>query len=82
MGMTGKRFDAIVVGAGAGGAAAAWRLCEQGLTVLLLEAGPRFDPARDYKLNQPDWERFQFPRAAGQPWRLHHRPTRPPRPGY
>lgn len=65
MGMTGKRFDAIVVGAGAGGAAAAWRLCEQGLTVLLLEAGPRFDPARDYKLNQPDWERFQFPEPPG-----------------
>jgi choline dehydrogenase-like flavoprotein len=63
--MTGQRFDAVVVGAGAGGAAAAWRLCEQGLTVLLLEAGPRFDPARDYKLNQPDWERHQFPEPPG-----------------
>ncbi len=63
--MTDKRFDAIIVGAGAGGAAAAWRLCEQGLAVLLLEAGPRFDPARDYKLNQPDWERHQFPEPRG-----------------
>lgn len=63
--MTGQRFDAVVVGAGAGGAAAAWRLCEQGLTVLLLEAGPRFDPARDYKLNQPDWERHLFPEPPG-----------------
>lgn len=63
--MTGKRFDAVVVGAGAGGAAAAWRLCQQGLTVLLLEAGPRFDPARDYKLSQPDWERHQFPEPPG-----------------
>ena len=63
--MTGQRFDAVVVGAGAGGAAAAWRLCEQGLAVLLLEAGPRFDPARDYKLNQPDWERHLFPEPPG-----------------
>lgn len=56
-----SNFDAVIVGSGAGGAAAAWRLCEQGLRVLLLEAGPRFKPARDYKLNQPDWERHLFP---------------------
>ena len=54
-------FDAVVVGAGAGGAAAAWRLCEQGLQVLLLDAGPRFQPLRDYPLNQPTWERALFP---------------------
>jgi len=59
------RFDAVVVGAGAGGAAAAWRLCDQGLNVLLLEAGPRFEPARDYKLHQPDWERQVFPERPG-----------------
>lgn len=63
--MSGKRFDAVVVGAGAGGAAAAWRLCEHGLRVLLLEAGPHFDPTRDYKLNQADWERHQFPEPTG-----------------
>lgn len=56
-----SHFDAVIIGAGAGGAAAAWRLCEQGLRVLLLEAGPRFKPARDYKLHQPDWERYLFP---------------------
>lgn len=60
-----RRFDAVVVGAGAGGAAAAWRLCEKGLRVLLLEAGPRFDPARDYPLSQPDWERHLFPAPPG-----------------
>ncbi|MBI5861117.1 MAG: GMC family oxidoreductase [Rhodocyclales bacterium] len=60
-----KRFDAVVVGSGAGGAAAAWRLCEKGLHVLLLEAGPRFDPTRDYTLSQPDWERHRFPEPPG-----------------
>jgi choline dehydrogenase-like flavoprotein len=59
------RFDAVVAGAGAGGAAAAWRLCDLGLNVLLLEAGPRFDPARDYKLHRPDWERQNFPELPG-----------------
>jgi len=64
MGMK-TRYDAVVVGSGAGGAAAAWRLCEQGLHVLMLEAGPRFDPASDYKLHQPDWERYLFPNPPG-----------------
>lgn len=58
-------FDAVVVGSGAGGAAAAWRLCEAGLRVLLLEAGPRFEPHRDYRLNQPDWEKYLFPERPG-----------------
>jgi len=53
--------DVIVVGAG--GAAVAWRLVEQGLNVLMLEAGERFNPSRDYKLHQADWERHQFPQT-------------------
>ena len=57
--------DVVVIGSGAGGAAAAWRLCEKGLNVLLLEAGPAFNPARDYKLNQNDWERHLFPEPPG-----------------
>ncbi len=65
-----NRFDAVVIGSGAGGAAAAWRLCEQGLHVLLLEAGPRFDPARDYALSQPDWERRRFPELPGSQGRF------------
>lgn len=56
--------DAVVIGSGAGGAAAAWRLCERGLRVLLLEAGPAFDPARDYPLDRPGWERRGFPEPA------------------
>ena len=60
-----QRPDAVVIGAGAGGAAVAWRLCHHGLNVLMLEAGPRFDPAQDYKLHQPDWERYPFPSPSG-----------------
>jgi choline dehydrogenase-like flavoprotein len=58
-------YDVVVVGSGAGGAAVAWRLCEQGLNVLVLEAGLRFDPTQDYKLDQPDWERHSFPTLPG-----------------
>jgi len=43
-----KIYDAIVVGSGAAGGIAAKELTEGGLTVLLLEAGPRLDPARDF----------------------------------
>lgn len=66
----GQRVDAVVVGSGAGGAAAAWRLCEKGLRVVLLEAGPRFVPARDYPLSQPDWERHPFPAPPGSRGRI------------
>ena len=58
-------YDAVVIGAGAGGAAAAWRLCGHGLRVLILEAGPRFDPSVDYHLTNPDWERQLFPTKPG-----------------
>jgi choline dehydrogenase-like flavoprotein len=57
-----RRYDAVVAGSGAGGAATAWRLCAQGLKVLLLEAGPRFEPSLDYRLHLPDWERQVLPR--------------------
>lgn len=64
MAVTGT-YDAVIIGAGAGGAAAAWRLCSHGLRVLILEAGPRFDPATDYPLTNPDWERRGFPTKPG-----------------
>jgi choline dehydrogenase-like flavoprotein len=57
--------DVIVVGSGAGGGAAAWRFATQGLRVLVLEAGPWFDPAQDYSLDKPDWERHGFPLKPG-----------------
>src|SRR2546423_13318918 len=39
--------DAVVVGAGACGALVAKELAAHGLSVVVLEAGKRFDPARD-----------------------------------
>ncbi len=54
-------YDVVIVGAGAGGGAAAWALCAKGAKVLLLEAGPVFDPVADYRLHRSDWERSAFP---------------------
>ena len=59
------KWDVVVVGAGAGGAAAAYGLCRRGLSVLLLDAGPHFDPATDYPLTESDWETRGFPEKAG-----------------
>src|SRR5215469_22375 len=58
-------FDAVIIGAGAGGAAAAYGLCRRGASVLLLEAGPRFDPINDYPLTGADWEARDFPEKSG-----------------
>ena len=58
-------FDVVVVGSGGGGGAAAWRLATQGLKVLVLEAGKRFDPVQDYRLNTPGWEKVDFPEKFG-----------------
>jgi choline dehydrogenase-like flavoprotein len=43
-----KVYDALIVGSGASGGWVAKELCEQGLTVLLLEAGPPRVPTRDF----------------------------------
>lgn len=43
-----KIYDAVIVGSGASGGWVAKELCEQGLTVLLLEAGPPRVPTRDF----------------------------------
>ncbi len=60
--MTGQRqHDVVVVGSGAGGAAAAYGLARRGVRVLLIEAGPAYDPLRDYRLDRPDWELARFP---------------------
>jgi choline dehydrogenase-like flavoprotein len=58
-------WDVVVVGTGAGGAAAAYGLCQRGISVLLLDAGPRFDPAVDYPLTGADWDAQDFPEKPG-----------------
>jgi len=56
-----NKYDCIVIGSGAGGAPFAWRLASKGMNVLILEAGSRYDPYKDYPLNLTDWETKTFP---------------------
>ena len=51
-----KVWDAIVVGSGISGGWAAKELTERGLEVLVLEAGPPIDPAKDYVEHVQAWE--------------------------
>lgn len=59
--MAERETDVAIVGAGAGGLAAAWRLTTRGVKVTLLEAGRRYEPARDYPQTEPDFESRLFP---------------------
>src|SRR3546814_10536467 len=49
-------YDAIVVGSGAGGGMTGYVLAHAGLNVLMLEAGPFFDPAKDAMQLRWPWE--------------------------
>jgi len=53
--------DVLIVGAGAGGLAAAWRLVSRGARVTLLEAGRRYRAQRDYPQTRADFEIQEFP---------------------
>jgi choline dehydrogenase-like flavoprotein len=46
-------YDAIVVGSGAGGGMAAWRLTTLGLRVLMLEAGRHYDAVKEVPMFAP-----------------------------
>ncbi|SMO38798.1 GMC family oxidoreductase [Fodinibius sediminis] len=51
-----ETYDVIIVGSGAGGGMAGYILANAGVNVLMLEAGPFFDPAQDsHQLKWP-WE--------------------------
>lgn len=63
--MADTTYDVVVIGAGAGGGAATLALCRHKLRVLVLEAGPAYDPVRDYRLARNDWEQDHFPYKTG-----------------
>lgn len=63
-----KVYDAIVIGSGASGGMAAKELTRHGLEVLVLEAGPMVDPARDFDMHT--WPYEEMYRGFGPPgWR-------------
>jgi choline dehydrogenase-like flavoprotein len=51
-----EKVDACIIGSGAGGGVVAKELAEKGLSVVVLEAGRRLDPLRDYTSARHDWE--------------------------
>lgn len=56
-----EKYDCIVIGSGPGGGPFAWKLASEGMDVLVLEAGPKYNPLKDYALDQQDWETKGFP---------------------
>ncbi len=51
-----KKYDAVIVGSGAGGGMATYVLANAGLKVCLLEAGPMYDPKTDSNQLKNPWE--------------------------
>lgn len=51
-----KKYDAVIIGSGAGGGMATYVLAKAGLKVALLEAGPYYDPAVDSAQLKNPWE--------------------------
>lgn len=55
-------YDVVIIGSGAGGGMTGYVLAKAGLKVLMLEAGPFFDPAKDSMQLKWPWE---SPRRGG-----------------
>lgn len=51
-----KSYDVAIVGSGAGGGMAAYQLAQAGLKVVVLEAGPFYDPAKNVTQLKWPWE--------------------------
>ena len=75
--MADDAHDVVIVGAGAGGGSVAYGLARAGVRVLLLEAGPRFDPASDFRLDLPAWELSRFPKKPGSRGRYSYAELQP-----
>jgi choline dehydrogenase-like flavoprotein len=64
---TKKSYDVCIVGSGAGGGMAAYVLANAGVKVVMLEAGPMYDPAKN--VTQLKWPYESPRRGAGTPLR-------------
>lgn len=64
---TPKDYDVCIVGSGAGGGMAAYVLANAGIKVVLLEAGPLYDPAKNVTQLKWPWESPR--RGASTPYR-------------
>ena len=62
-----KVYDVVVIGSGAAGGMAAWNLTRQGVKVLLLDAGDRFEK-KDYWIHVWPYERRERVRRGEQPY--------------
>ncbi|NJN42380.1 MAG: GMC family oxidoreductase [Flammeovirgaceae bacterium] len=51
-----EKYDVCIVGSGAGGGMAAYMLANAGVKVLILEAGPMYDPAKNVTQLKWPWE--------------------------
>jgi len=51
-----KKYDAIIVGSGAGGGMAAYILAQAGLKICLIEAGPMYDPQKNITQLKNPWD--------------------------
>jgi choline dehydrogenase-like flavoprotein len=51
-----KTYDVCIVGSGAGGGMAAYTLAQAGIKVVMLEAGPMYDPAKNVTQLKWPWE--------------------------
>lgn len=50
------KYDAVIIGSGAGGGMAAYVLANAGLHVCLIEAGPMYDPQKNITQLKRPWE--------------------------